>query len=227
MNKERYFTKHNLSGKARSMIRRAVPYRKKHPFLFDPGSSALLVIDMQRYFTDSNSHAFLPSAPAIIKPVKKLMAVFQKNRRPVIITRHINTGKNAKMLSRWWNDMITEKSTLSALAPALTVGATGRRIQVITKTQYDAFYRTGLSGILRKKRVKQLVITGVMTNLCCETTARSAFVRGFEVFFAVDATATQNEDFHMATIRNLAHGFAVCVRAVEIIDAFISLKRKR
>ncbi len=209
------------------MIRRAVPYRKKLPFSFDPGSSALLVIDMQRYFTDSNSHAFLPSAPAIIRPVKKLMAVFEKNRRPVIITRHINTDKNAGMLGRWWNDMITEGSSLSAMAPELTIGTTGRRITVITKTQYDAFYRTGLSGILRKKRVKQLVITGVMTNLCCETTARSAFVHGFEVFFAVDATATQNEDLHVATIRNLAHGFAVCVRAAEIIDDFISLQWKK
>lgn len=204
----------------------AVPHRKKLPFSFDPGSSALLVIDMQRYFTDGNSHAFLPSAPAIIKPVKNLLAVFQKHRRPVIVTRHINTDKNAGLLGRWWNDLITEGSSLNAMAPELAVGAAGRRIQVITKTQYDAFYRTGLLGILRKKRIKQLVIAGVMTHLCCETTARSAFVRGFEVFFAVDATATQNEDLHAAAVRNLAHGFAVCVRAAEIIDAFISLRRK-
>ena len=48
-----------------------------------------------------------------------------------------------------------------------------------------------------------------MTHLCCETTARSAFVHGYEVFFLVDGTATYNQDFHRASLMNLAHGVAV------------------
>ncbi|MGB9641195.1 MAG: isochorismatase family protein, partial [Anaerolineales bacterium] len=44
--------------------------------------------------------------------------------------------------------------------------------------------------------------------LCCETTARSAFIRGFEPFFLVDGTATYNSYFHQATLLNLNHGFA-------------------
>jgi len=51
-------------------------------------------------------------------------------------------------------------------------------------------------------------VAGVMTNLCCETTAREAFVRGFRVFFSVDATATSSVDLHEATLKNLAYGFA-------------------
>jgi bifunctional isochorismate lyase/aryl carrier protein len=227
MNKERYFTERNLSGKARDMIRQVVPHERNSPFLLDPGSSALLVIDMQRYFTDQRSHAFLPSAPAIIEPVKKLMTVFRKNGRPVILTRHINTRENAGMLERWWNDLIIEKSALSALSAGLISGCSDRGKTVMIKTQYDAFYRTGLLSILKKRRVKQLVITGVMTHLCCETTARSAFVHGFEVFFVVDATATQNEEYHTAAIRNLAHGFAVPALTAEIIDRFRSLRASR
>lgn len=56
-----------------------------------------------------------------------------------------------------------------------------------------------------------MIVTGVMTNLCCETNAREAFVRGFRVFFSTDATATSSEDLHVATLKNMAYGFAYLV----------------
>jgi len=48
-------------------------------------------------------------------------------------------------------------------------------------------------------------------------TARSAFMRGFEVFFTIDGTATYNEGFHQATLLNLAHGFAKPVLVSELL----------
>ena len=57
-----------------------------------------------------------------------------------------------------------------------------------------------------------------MTHLCCETTARSAFVRGFDVFFLVDGTATYNIEFHMSSLLTLTHGFVHPVRFQEILD---------
>ena len=65
--------------------------------------------------------------------------------------------------------------------------------------------------------MSQVVITGVMTHLCCETTARSAFMRGFLPFFLVDGTATYNRHFHIATLTNLAHGFAHLARVQDIL----------
>jgi isochorismate hydrolase len=59
-----------------------------------------------------------------------------------------------------------------------------------------------------------------MTHLCCETTARSAFMRGFEVFFTIDGTATYNEEHHWAALLNLAHGFATPVLVDEVVSAF-------
>ncbi|HDD44696.1 MAG TPA: isochorismatase family protein, partial [Candidatus Desulfofervidus auxilii] len=49
-------------------------------------------------------------------------------------------------------------------------------------------------------------------------TARSAFMRNFEVFFVVDGTATYNRNFHLATLLNLSHGFAIPVLTQEIIN---------
>jgi len=195
------------------MPKAAVRCRNKYRLRFVPEESALLIIDMQSYFLDKRSHAFLPQALVIIPRIKKLSLAFTASGLPVIYTRHLNTEKDAGMLKPWWDDLILENNPLSRITPHLLIN----HATVIKKTQYDAFYRTPLADLLKRKKITQVVITGVMTHLCCETTARSAFVRGFQVFFVADGTATQNEKFRRATLLNLAHGFAVPVFTSEIL----------
>ncbi len=69
------------------------------------------------------------------------------------------------------------------------------------------------------EKAEQLLITGVTTHLCCESTARSAFVRGFAVFIAIDGTATLNRELHVASLRALALGFARPVLGAELLAA--------
>ncbi|MGQ9465021.1 MAG: isochorismatase family protein [bacterium] len=197
------------------MIERISKSAKKREFQFYPRTSALLVIDMQDYFLKKSSHAFLPSATAIIPNIKKLINYF-RGKRPIIFTQHINTEKNAGMLKKWWDDIITTDDEYYKLSKKLY----SPDAVVVPKTQYDAFYKTNLEELLCKHQVKQVVITGVMTNLCCETTARTAFILGFEVFFVVDGTATQNIQMHQATLLNLAYGFATPVLTQDIIKSF-------
>jgi len=207
-----YFMSTNLERKAHQMLNKLIDFRQHHILRFRPREAALLVIDMQRYFLDEESHAFLPSAPAIVPGIKRLLDGFRRKKSLTIFTRHANNKGNALMLGKWWSDLITEGDPMSEIIPELPVeGST-----VVPKTQYDAFYQTELEDILKKNGITQVVITGVMTHLCCETTARSAFVRGFEVIFVIDGTATENEDFHTATLSNLAHGFAIPVLSKEL-----------
>jgi isochorismate hydrolase len=179
-----------------------------------PDKSALLVIDMQRYFLDESSHAFIPSAACIVPRLNELSRSYARRRLPVIFTRHVNTAQDAGMLSKWWSDVINRGDASSEIIPDFDL----TRVTVLEKTQYDAFFNTDLEKLLLGKGVTQVVIGGVMTHLCCETTARSAFVRGFEVYLAVDGTATYYEQFHRATLLNLAHGFAVPVLTGNIIQ---------
>lgn len=117
------------------------------------------------------------------------------------------------MLKKWWGDIITKDNDHYCLTDELYF----QDAPIIKKTQYDAFYKTELNKLLKKYKVKQLVITGVMTNLCCETTARRAFVEGYEVIFVIDGTATQNEIMHRATLLNLSYGFAIPVLTEDLI----------
>ena len=62
--------------------------------------------------------------------------------------------------------------------------------------------------MLRCLRVEDVVISGVMTNLCCESTARDAYFRDYRVFFPADGTGSISEEMHLASLLNLAFGFA-------------------
>ena len=81
--------------------------------------------------------------------------------------------------------------------------------KVVLKHRYSAFYNTDLETVLRCLEVEQLVITGVMTNLCCESTARDAYFRDYKVFFTADGTGTVSDEMHVASLLNLAFGFAL------------------
>jgi len=186
--------------------------RRAHQRVFLPDESALLILDMQEYFLAEPSHAYIPSATAIIPGIIELCNDYRAKGLPIIFTQHVNSSQDAMLMATWWRDVIRPEDPRSAIIPEF------RRDGAITikKSQYDAFYRTELEALLKAREVKQLVICGVMAQLCCETTARSAFVRGFEVFFTVDGTATYNERFHRATLLNLAHGVATPVLIEEI-----------
>jgi nicotinamidase-related amidase len=90
---------------------------------------------------------------------------------------------------------------------------------ITEKRTYDAFHLTPLQGLLERRGVRAVIVGGVMTELCCETTARAAFCRGFDVFFLADGTGTDAASHHRATLRALEFGFATVVEVAEAVDA--------
>jgi bifunctional isochorismate lyase/aryl carrier protein len=209
--KENYL---NHSGdKADKLIDEVYSLVNRHPFEFRFENSALLVIDMQNYFLIRDSHAFIPSAGCILQPINKLITEFKKRNRTIIFTKHINTEEDAGMMNKWWTDIL-KNDGYASLTGNLDISGS----ETVLKTQYDAFYKTGLENILKENGIKQVVVTGVTANLCCESTARSAFVRGFEVFFPVDCTAAYNEQLHLSTLHNLAYGFAHIVKSKDLLN---------
>jgi len=214
--KTAYYTSTTIDQQARDFLKQLQYLRVQHQNqCLLPAKTALLVIDMQNFFNDSTSHAFIPSMSAIVPKLKKLQECFLQQTLMVIQTQHGNTLSNCGAMERWWRQPLLDLTDpLMAIIPELETS----KIPVIAKTQYDAFWQTDLEQRLHERGITQIIVTGVMAHLCCETTARVAFVKGFEVFFAVDGTATYDAEFHFATLRNLAHGFAVPLLVDEIIE---------
>ncbi len=215
--KEAYFTKDSIETSGRKLLDKVNALRKGKKLEFDITNSSLLILDMQKYFLEEASHAFIPSAPAIVQNLTSLIELFLKHERPVFITQHLNTKFDAHQMDKWWKQLISAENEESKLISEIESFRNHSYVSLISKTQYDAFYKTDLEKMLRKHNTQQTVITGVMTHLCCETTARSSFVRGFDVIFVIDGTATYSEEHHMASLLNLAHGFAEPMITLELL----------
>ena len=210
--KQAYFTSKTIEMQAKEFLDQV---ERRNPIGIGEGKMALLGLDLQDYFLTPDSHAFVPSAPAMMPNVVGLGRAFKSAGLPVIYTQQLNQPEDAGMMAVWWREMITPEHPRAGLSAELELeGAV-----VLGKTQYDAFYQTDLEDCLQAQGVEEVVICGVMTHLCCETTARAAFVRGFRVWFMVDATASYNADFHLGALRNLAHGFATPVLTAEVLAA--------
>jgi nicotinamidase-related amidase len=89
---------------------------------------------------------------------------------------------------------------------------------VIHKSSYGAFYDTPLETILKNLRKNTVVVCGTLTNICCSTTARQAYERGFKVVFGSDITSTNAPELHESDLMTLRMGFARVLSAEAIIQ---------
>jgi nicotinamidase-related amidase len=191
-----YVTIDNIDVKTASWLEHIRPYNV-HSMQLNAAKSALLVIDMQVFFLAEHSPSFTCGGVAIIPKVKRL----------VIFSRHVHhpNDLDSGIMGWWWQGKCLEGSPESEVHPELAP-LPGEK--VIFKHRYSAFYNTDLETVLRCLKVEDLVITGVMTNMCCESTARDAYFRDYRVFFPADGTGSINEEMQLASLMNLALGFA-------------------
>ena len=210
-----YVTTENLNEKTRNWLAKVEPYNQ-HNMILNSNKSALMVIDMQKFFLDSNSPTFTCGGLASLSLIKKLIVTYRNARRPVIFTKHVHHPDqiDAGIMSWWWKGMCIEGSPESEIHPEI---APLPNEKIIPKHRYSAFYNTDLETILRCLKIEDLVITGLMTNMCCESTARDAYYRDYRVFFPADGNGSINEEMQVGSLMNLALGFAQITTCDELI----------
>ena len=156
-----------------------------------PGSTALLVIDMQEFFSD------------IARPIVANVGSWWPRRgwrmhRSSSPSRSPRPGRRR----RGAGGLVGPRpghGRHAGVAGAHRTGA-GRRRRDHRQAALQRFFGTNLDNILRDAGVTDLVICGVMTNCCCETTARDAFMRDYRVWVVADACAAENADLHESSL---------------------------
>ena len=203
---EPYVTTGNIDAKAHEWLEKIQPFNE-HEMKLNVGASALLVVDMQQFFLEEASPTFTCGGVAIIPTVKRVLGAFRKAGRPVIFSRHVHhpDDLDVGIMGWWWEGKCLEGSPESEVHPELAPLPSEK---VIFKHRYSAFYNTDLETVLRCLKVEDVVIAGTMTNMCCESTARDAYYRDYRVFFLADGTGSITEEMHLASLLNLAFGFA-------------------
>jgi nicotinamidase-related amidase len=212
---EPYVTSEILDLKTEIWLKKISKFNK-HRMHLKKEKSALLVIDMQKFFLDPLSPGFTCGGPAILPSLKLLIDSFRKNDLPVIYTCHVHHPGNidSGIMKWWWEGMCIEGSPDSEIHDSIAP-LPGEKI--VYKHRYSAFYNTDLETILRCLKVEDIVISGIMTNMCCESTARDAYFRDYRVFFPADGTGSINEEMHLASLLNLAFGFSFITTIKQIL----------
>jgi isochorismate hydrolase len=184
------------------------PYRKRTAQI-DTRHAALLAIDLQNYFQ--------PIAQPVLKNILQAIQSYRQENVPIIFTQHGHTEPDSDggILGEWWGGLIIAGTEDWRFLPEIKIEPMDI---VLPKKRYSAFFETDLNKILQSKGIRDLIISGVMTNLCCETTARDAFMRDYRVFFLIDGTATGRSELHLATLKNLGFGFAYLLIYNELIQ---------
>ncbi|RKX18294.1 MAG: hypothetical protein DRP26_05470 [Candidatus Zixiibacteriota bacterium] len=213
-----YVTVENIRSKTEQWLKEIKPYNQ-HKMNLDIPKAALLVIDMQKFFLDSNSSSFTESGPAIVPNCQKLIKAFRSYKRPVIYTKHVHKSAelDGGILAWWWQDMCIdgtpESEIIEHLAPL-----PGEK--VINKPRYSSFYNTDLDITLRCLSITDIVFCGVMSNICVESTVRDAYFRDIRCLVPADAVGSVNEQLQLGALRGMAFGFAYITKTDEIVSSF-------
>jgi nicotinamidase-related amidase len=213
---EPYVTPETIDAKSKVWLDKIKTYNQ-HKLQINKEKSALLIVDMQNFFLDPASPTFACGGLAILPRLKQLIKEFRKAKRPIVYTCHVHHPEliDVGIMGWWWKGMCIEGSEESKIHKEIEPLPNEK---VIYKHRYSAFYNTDLETILRCLKIEDLVISGVMTNMCCESTARDAYYRDYRVFFLADGTGSINEEMHLASILNLAFGFAFITTANQILQ---------
>lgn len=187
--------------------------------------TAVLVIDMQNAFIEENGSLEVLMARGIVPNIEKLLRTSRTLNIPVIYTKaaHYIDGEMISPLELVYQPELKDKFIVPGshedqiyeeLAPE-------KSDYIIRKYRFDAFHGTELETLLHTIRypycIDTLIISGTVTNICCESTARSAFMKDYKVVFASDGTGGLDIESHEATLKIMGRCFARVMTIDEII----------
>lgn len=193
-----------------------------------PSKMALINVDMQNCFVE-NSPIAAPEGPTVLGRINGLAEICRKHGVLVIHTAHVvrpdhtNVGVMAEIVPPVNDGVIDKGSPTAALHSGLDIRDGD---VVLEKPRFGSFHGTDLELILRGRGIDTIIVSGIATNVCCETTAREANVRDFRVFFLEDGTATfgigniSADEIQRVTCATLGFAFAQVVTVDDMIEKF-------
>jgi ureidoacrylate peracid hydrolase len=158
-------------------------------FPVNPGRTALVNVDLQNVFVEN-----APDGRVILERVNRLAAECRRAGILVIHTSHVlrADGSNIGVLG----DLVPAVKDEGFLAEGSWGAALHAALRLepgdvlLPQPRFGAFHGTDLEMILRQRSIDTIAISGISTDVCCDTTAREANARDFRVLFLIDATAT-------------------------------------
>lgn len=214
---------HNWLIEPREYARQEQRRGRRHAFeRLSPATTALIVVDMVPFFVSESAYCrgivpnvnllattlraaggtvawVLPKAGQSPLPSPLSIEFFGET----ISTLFANSGGHGPLPDRLWqeldvagSDLFVEKSAMSAFFPGAS----------------------SIASLLAECQIDTVLITGTLTNICCESTARDASTIGFRVIMVADANAARREVDHNAALHNVYRSFGDVRPTSEVIN---------
>jgi ureidoacrylate peracid hydrolase len=200
------------------------------PERVDPATTRFLVIDVQNDFCAEGGWFDKPGVDlgSIHEAVDRLVDFIEVAREAGIPPIFIRAIYDEIYLSPPMLERHARTGLETAHCQTGTWGAEFFRVAprenelVLTKHRYSAFKDTELDALLRAQRVENLILAGITSNVCVESTARDAYMIDYHVVFLSDASATYQVEAHEATLANIRRAFGIVASTDEVTEAWRS-----
>jgi len=196
--------------------------------ILDRAKTAMIVVDMQNGFlSDEGSMAKVGMDISELKktvgPVQRLVAACHTAKVPIIFLRYVLRAdyKDAGLRSERRPEFKEHNSLVvgtwdADLDPRMD---TQPGDYILDKTRYSSFYNTSMEVILRGVAVDTVIVCGVTTEICVDSTIRDAYFRDFKIVVPEDAVAALDLARHQAALLNFRYGFGTVTTSDQIINA--------
>jgi len=200
----------------------------------DPRLAALLVVDVQNDFVSAEGSAGKrgEDVSAALAIMPNLIGLIEAARRVGLTIVYIRTTHSEWTDTASWIYRSSQKSGLSTCREG-TWGAEfyegispQASERVVIKHRYSAFINTDLNTVLKARGIQSVLVCGVATNVCVETSARDAYMFDYYVTVIDDCSAAYDARLHMATLENIRRHFGLVASSAEIAEVWSALPTK-
>jgi ureidoacrylate peracid hydrolase len=193
-----------------------------------PARTALVNVDLQNCFV-----AGAPDGLATLDRINRVAAGCREAGILVIHTSHVlrpdgsNMGVLGELVPKIRAGLLNKGAESAALHPGLVIDS---RDLLLEKPRFGAFHGTDLELILRARGIDTIIVSGISTPVCCDTTAREANARDFRVLFLSDGTAATGSEatqYQKATLDVLGGLFAQVLTVDELLRKIAAATTER
>jgi ureidoacrylate peracid hydrolase len=199
--------------------------RPAESWKFTPANTAVVVVDMQNIWVHPHGARYLPASEDIVPRIQELLRYCHGKKIPIV---YLHTTKRKDLadvgifadIKPHTHDADNEWSNFE--------GTPGAEIYeplkptdddiLVKKFRYNGFYGTQLENLLRALGRDTIAITGVATNVCCDSTARDGAMRDFKVVFLSDCSASFSQEEQDATLKNFEKHFGLVMDSRTFVD---------
>ena len=192
--------------------------------IVQPSRTALLVVDVQRFFVRTQPGAMYPPVEGVLETLRPF--IDECRARGVLVVRIqavIDEESTAGVWRRHWGERWATPSPLAPDQPGVEFHPGFEPLPgdlILTKPRYSSFYGTALESMLRSRGIQTVIVCGLTTDVCVSCTARDAFQREFDTVTLNDCTAERTQARYESGLATLAATFGTVCSSAEVLAAW-------